>query len=154
MGALKLCAVAVGAAALSGCVTAPMQHQFDKTHSFEESKDVLWERAVSFFAERNLSIKTIEKVSGIIAAERSITAPSAGIEGFADCGSSPLEIPVAQTIDLNLFVRSLPNGKTTATVNTNFTETRRFGNGPPSTVSCTRTGKLESSILAALGHEI
>lgn len=151
---VKLTAVAATLAALSGCATAPMQHDIEKTHAFAEPKDVIWERAVNFFAERNLSIKTIEKASGIIAADRTITAPTTGIEGFADCGKAPLMIPTSQTIDLNLFVRTLPNGNTTVTVNAQFTETRRFGQYPPVTVSCTSTGKIEQAILGSLGHEI
>lgn len=141
---------------LSGCATAPMDHAVERTQTFVASKDVVWERAVSFFAQRNLSIKTIEKSSGLIAADRSITTPVEGLEGYADCGVDPLTRRSLQTIDLNLFVRALPNGSTSVTVNTHFSETRMLGYNAMTikTVTCTSTGKLEQMILEALSHDL
>jgi hypothetical protein len=137
---------------LSGCVTAPSTYTFNKSRTYPESKEEIWQRAVEFFATNNLSIKTIEKDSGIIAAERMIGAPSSGgtILDMASCGVGALEVPVAQTLDLNLFVKTTSSG-TNVTVNTRFSESRHFGNDPPHTVECNSTGTLEQKILNYLG---
>lgn len=62
-------------AALASCATAPEVYDFPKSRVVPEGKDAVWERVVEFFAANNLSIKTIEKDSGIVAAERMITSP-------------------------------------------------------------------------------
>ena len=150
-------AMASVAMAASGCATAPIDHDVQKTHVYTDSKDVIWERAVSFFAENNLSIKTIEKASGIIAADRAVHgAFSPDMSANADCGASPLMTTVGGTEDLNLFVRPLPDGKTSVTVNRHFTITRMLGRNyaTQQTFSCTSTGTLETAILSKLGNEI
>ena len=136
----------------SGCATAPQQFEFDKTRTIPESKDVVWERLVGFFASNNLSIKTIEKDSGIIAAERMIGRPGSGgkILDWADCGSELLMTPINQTADLNVFVRPAPGGAT-VTVNTRFSESRQFADERPTVTICNSTGALERELLAAAG---
>lgn len=148
-----LASVALAAGLLSACVTAPIDHQVANTRTYPEGKDVVWEKVVGYFATNNVSIKTIEKASGIIAADRIYTGARTDIElaGFADCGKQPLTIPVRAVADLNVFVRTLPDGKTTVSVNTRYNETRRFGNYPPIEQSCTSTGKLENAILDGIG---
>ena len=147
-----LATVLAGALLVSGCATAPLQHEVDRTRTYDQTKDVIWERAVAFFAAHNLSIKTIEKASGIIAVDREITVPIVGLEGYADCGTDPLMRNIAQSIDLNLFVRALPDGRSTVSVNTRFTETRIYGFNmlTARTVTCVSTGKLEDDMLSTL----
>ncbi len=150
---MRLFVAIAAAAALSGCATAPLVHEVEKTRTIPASKDVVWERAVGFFATNNLSIETIEKDSGIIAAERTVNRPAAGtyMGGWADCGASFLEIPVAQLVDLNVFVRPVGEA-TSATVNARFTEVRQMGSSPTTTATCNSTGALERMILDALSN--
>lgn len=70
---------------LTGCMTYkyPQQIEFDKKVSVAVPYDEAWAQAVEWFAEKNISIQTMEKASGLIAAER--TAFSDGSR-FADCG--------------------------------------------------------------------
>lgn len=135
--------------ALSACATAPTVYNVQNSRSIAQPKDVVWERVVEFFAMNNLSIKTIEKDSGIIGAERMIAAPSRNgmIGNWASCGSELLMTPVGQTADLNVFVRPVASG-VTVSVNTRFTEARSF-DGAPTTVQCNSTGELEKLILDA-----
>lgn len=139
----------VSALALSACATPPASYNVVNNRVVPESKDVVWERVVSFFATNNLSIKTIEKDSGIIAAERMISSPttSGGILGWADCGVNAMAPARSQGIDLNVFVR--PQGQATQiTVNTRFNEVRfNTLTSMVEDVPCNSTGLLEERIL-------
>ncbi|WP_287011309.1 hypothetical protein [Brevundimonas sp.] len=135
---------------VAGCATAPATYDVKNSEVIPASQDVVWERIVGFFATNNLSIKTIEKASGIIAAERIVGSPAVGgkILGWADCGANALATARSQSIDLNVFVRPQAAG-TSVTVNTHFTEGRYNAlTEAPETVSCNSTGALESAILA------
>ncbi len=147
---IKAATAVAGLACLSACATAPATYSVNNSRVVPEGKDVVWERVVEYFASNNLSIKTIEKDSGLIAAERMIGTPRQGgdLAGWASCGSSALEIAVAQSVDLNVFVRPASGG-TNVTVNTNFTERRQMGQYPATTVTCNSNGKLETRLLDA-----
>lgn len=137
-------------AALASCATAPEVYDFPKSRVVPDGKDAVWERVVEFFAANNLSIKTIEKDSGIVAAERMITSPRGDgtVAAWASCGAAPLEVPVRQAVDLNVFVKPQGAG-TQVTVNTRITEMRQFANDPLVTVTCNSNGTLERMVLDA-----
>ena len=151
---MRITILIAATAVLAGCATAPANFEVQKTRSYAEPKDAVWERAVEWFAARNMPIKTIEKDSGIIASER--LYGQIGAQGqmgdWADCGKGALEVPVRQKVDLNVFVRSVGTGST-ATVNTNFSETRRDINDAMRDVDCNSTGKLEADILLYMGTQ-
>lgn len=106
---------------------------------------------MEFFAERNLSIKTIEKDSGIIYAE-----PAIFNDNYADCGSFgayKATDDVEGIVRLNVFVRTTNSGQTKVTVNTSFNDI--FYNDPfiygRKKVECQSTGVLEKEILDFVG---
>lgn len=140
----------IAAVLLTGCATAPMDHGVQNTRVYNEPKDLIWERVVEAFATSNLSIKAIEKDSGIISAERMFTASSG--QSWADCGNPGLLIATGRTADLNVFVRPAAGG-TSVTVNTRFSEARRFGDNV-SVAPCSSTGELERSLLDRFGRQI
>lgn len=137
-------------ATLASCVTAPDVYDFPKSRVIPESKDVVWGRVVEFFASNSLSIKTIEKDSGLVVAERMFSAPSRGssVGAWASCGSEPLAVPVRQSADLNVFVRPQGSG-VSVTVNTRFTEVRQLGGYESLTLECNSNGSLEAMVLDA-----
>jgi hypothetical protein len=143
-------------AGFAGCATAPVPHQVERTQTYAQDEGVIWQRAVAFFADRNLSIQTIDKASGIIAVDRQITTPVVGILGYADCGNAPLMRKIAQTIDMNVFVRPIDDHHTSVTVNTRFTETQILGYNilTERTLACISTGKMEDEILTALRRSL
>jgi hypothetical protein len=149
----QITCVAASALLLTGCATAPGTYNVQKTRVYSEGKDVIWERVVDTFASQNLSIKTIEKASGLIAADRALASPT-GMNGriltWADCGNGGLAIPVSQLADLNVFVRPVQGG-TSVTVNTRFQETRKLFD-TFQTVSCASTGELEQTLLSNFGN--
>lgn len=148
---MKVVVSALALFSVAACATAPASYEFERTRTIAEPKDAVWERVVEFFATNNLSIKTIEKDSGIIAAERMIGSPGTGgsVGGFADCGVNAFMVPMNQTVDLNVFVRPQGPSSTNVSVNTSFAEVRVFGSNPPQTVSCNSNGKLEDMLLDA-----
>jgi hypothetical protein len=125
------------------CATPPKQTAVDKSRTYAATKDAVWEDLLSFFTTNNIQIKTIEKVSGVIYAERS------GVDRtMADCGEVPLATELSRAGTLNVFVRPL-EGKTQVTVNVDFTVLRMFDN-KSFTAPCYSTGALERLILDSI----
>lgn len=140
---------AIAALAVSACATPPAYIEFDNSTSVEKSKDEVWANLVEYFATSNIAIKTIEKDSGIIYAERMLAGP-AEISSVASCGANFMAPSIAATADLNVFVRDQPGG-TRVTVTARFRETRSdaLANGQLSTVNCNSLGVIEAAILRA-----
>lgn len=128
---------------VASCASPPKTTVFDKSRTYDLSKDAVWEDLLSFFTSNNIQIKTIEKDSGVIYAERS------GVDAsMADCGQVPLAAEMVRSGTLNVFVR--PAGsKTQVTVNSDFKIVRMFDN-QTYTAPCNSTGLLEKSILESI----
>ena len=132
--------VAVVAIVSTSCATPPTQTAFENSRTFAISKDEAWERLLVYFTGNNIQIKTIEKDSGVIYAERSLSDKT-----MSNCGEDPLAVEVGRPATLNVFVR--PSGNQThVAVNTDFT-VRRFFDGQTWTAPCYSTGVLEGQIL-------
>ncbi|SFS42714.1 hypothetical protein [Brevundimonas viscosa] len=147
---MKRTIIGLGALGLmAGCATPPAYIPFDNTATVQLSKDEVWSNLVEYFATSNISIKTIEKDSGIIYAERMLAGPQE-ISSVASCGSAFLAPAIAATADLNVFVREQA-GSTRITVTTQFRETRSnaLAQGQLSVSRCNSLGVLENAILKA-----
>jgi len=131
------------AAFIASCATPPKQTSFDNSQTYDLSKDRVWESLLSFFTSNNIQIKTIEKDSGVIYAERSSVDRS-----MADCGEVPLAAEIARSGTLNVFVRPV-GARTQVTVNSEFKVIRMFDN-QTFTAPCNSTGLLERSILESI----
>jgi hypothetical protein len=79
--------------------TTPATYNYEKSKSYSQRYDQIWEDLVGFFANRNISIKSIAKDSGVIYAETSRFE-----EELADCGHPGLASVVTRTVNLNVFV--------------------------------------------------
>lgn len=135
---------------IAGCATPPAYIPFDNSSTVSLSKDEVWSNLVEYFATSNISIKTIEKDSGIIYAERMLAGPSE-IASVASCGANFMAPSVGATADMNVFVREEAGGATRVTVTTNFREMRSntMANGQLFTAQCNSLGVLEAGILRA-----
>lgn len=135
--------------ALAGCATPPAYVPFDNSTTVSLSKDEVWSNLVEYFATSNISIKTIEKDSGIIYAERML-AGAYEIGSVASCGANFMAPSMGATADLNVFVREQTGG-TRITVTTNFREMRSnaMANGQMFTAQCNSLGVMEAGILRA-----
>ncbi len=141
-------AAALIAASLSACATAPAVIEIENSRTIPQTKDQVWSNLVEYFASSNITIKTIEKDSGIIYAER-MFGRGYSIVDLADCGADPMAVPASATADLNVFVRERPGGVTT-TVNARFHQQRVSAwDNSISSVDCSSLGTIERTILDA-----
>ncbi len=138
----KFLAVAAAFAALAACATPPKQTAFSNSQVFQAGKDAVWSDLLAFFTSNNIQIKTIEKDSGVIYAERARADPS-----MADCGQD-LAVELSRPANLNVFVKEVSDG-TQVTVNANFEAVRTFDNRTWN-APCHSTGLLEKQILSSI----
>jgi hypothetical protein len=158
--AKRLIAVAAFAVVLAGCVTPAQTFTFERSREYSASKDVVWERLMRYFATNSIQIKTLEKASGVVYAERQFSGNApvewserGRIGDLADCGKDFMAIPEMHAMTLNVFVRDLPGGRSSATVNVLFHETYADASGwgdRPAPRQCNSTGEMERRVLDEL----
>lgn len=146
---MKLALIAAGLTlCLAGCATAPAHIPIENSRAIPLSKDVVWSNLVEYFAAGNIAIKTIEKDSGIIYAERMFSRGS-DLSAYADCGTAAMATPVGGAADLNVFVRETAAG-VNATVNARYRQSRAsMWDGSIGSIDCSSLGNLERAILDA-----
>lgn len=157
---MRLTLIGVSAIVIAGCATAPQTFDVKNKREYQASKDVVWERLIRYFATNNIQVKTLEKASGVVYAERELTAASTWytdrgkVGDMADCGKTPFSVPLVQTIQLNVYVREESAGKSSATVTVTFREfyNQQASLGATSPVTCNSTGVLETKILDVLAQ--
>lgn len=155
--------LAVVAALLAGCATAPQSYQVERVREYQAPREVLWSRLVSYFAGNQFQVKTISERDGVIHGEQERAFPQdasnserrAGfIGGYADCGDVFTSMPEGQKIELNVVLLETAQARTRVTVNALFRETyydlSGWGSEPPPRV-CNSTGVLERQILDRIG---
>jgi hypothetical protein len=131
---------------LSACATAPKATQFDNSRQVSLSFDDAWERTISYFAENNISIKTLEKDSGLIVAESATVGPDQ-LQKLADCGSAGVGQP--GTASYNVFVRDQQSQGVAVQINAAFNQSfRNIWTGRNEQVQCLSKGVLEAALLA------
>lgn len=148
---LILCSCA--AVALTACASTPppVIERFDTTRTYSMSKDQAWERAVNWFATQNIPIKAIEKDSGIISGESAYLRTVQG--EYAVCDTPMLYSTNGATARLNILIRGTATEATAQVNNTIVGEAIYSLSNPPvrQSVTCQSTGRLENSILNAIG---
>ena len=144
-------AVMICGLALTGCVPPPTQppaqQVIQNSRVYNTNFDTAWGHLVQFFPANNIQLKTIDKASGVIYAEKIL----GGSEGIVECGEPG--IMSAVTVGTVNVLVTAEGGKTKVTVNLNFNQTRRLtiGYGTSTmTVKCSSTGFLEQQILDAI----
>lgn len=140
----KIAAAVAATAMITSCATPPATYSFDRSNTYPISKDEAWERLLGYFTTNNIQIKTIEKDSGVIYAERSMVDAS-----IADCGEGGLAMDVNRAGGLNVFVRSISPRETQVSVNSDYKITRMF-DGQLMVSQCNSTGLIEGQILRAI----
>jgi hypothetical protein len=138
--------------ALSACYSAPNTAKFNNSREYPLSKNQAWNRAVEFFADKKITIRNIEKSSGVIYAEPDISNTK-----YADCGkfgTFTAEEDAEGAMRVNLFVKEIGEDKTKLKINTSFNNT--FYNDPfiygRKKIECQSTGVLEKEILDFVGE--
>lgn len=143
----NLIAASLLAMCVSACATAPQQTSFQNTKTVASSFDEAWDTAISYFAENNVSIKTLEKDSGIVVAEAG-TVPYQALLELADCGTQPLASNYNGGATYNVFVREASAG-TIVQVNAKFLLSYfDRTQGGLTTTECFSKGIFEQGLLA------
>lgn len=134
------------AMALAGCATPGQATQFNNSRAVNLSFDAAWDKTVSYFAENNIPIRTLEKDSGLIVAETA-SLPGAQLQQLADCGTAGRGQP--GTASYNVFVRDLQTQGVTVQINATFTQVYRdIWTGQNAQSQCFSKGVLENALLA------
>ena len=108
---------------LAGCATM-QTYTFDRSRDIAAPEPVVWAALMDFFTRNSVSIKTLERDSGVVYAER-MFGDVDEFDMFADCGSSfPATSAPPSTLALNAFVSTRPDAPnvTVLAINTQFTE--------------------------------
>ena len=137
-------AVFLSLTSVAGCASPPKSYSIQNSATVLEPYNVVWTRIIQWFTTNQVQIRTIDKSSGVIYAER---ASGAGSD-FVDCGTPGITVPVARPISMNVFVQEIDPRKTSVTVNVTATETRTLDTSSFQ-VQCNSTGRLERQVLAA-----
>jgi hypothetical protein len=126
--------------------TAPQVHQFENKVVFESSFDEVWSAIIETFAERNIPITNMEKVSGFIATEEMKFESE-----YADCGTTYMGTKFGSGGVLgkfNVFVKELSPRKYNVTINALYRVDVSYR--APAYRNCESTGKLEAWFMATL----
>lgn len=100
------------------CSTAPEMRIIQDTFSIDEQFDRVWPAIIEVFAERKLSIATIEKDSGIIVSEWIVLSDD--LFHYADCGKgSPFPLDVIE-VKFNIFLKSITINSSEIKINALF----------------------------------
>ena len=126
--------------------SAPKRYLFDNSTTVKSEFDKTWEAVISYFAKNNISIKTLEKASGIIAAEVQTFQ-----KGWIDCGKAGFGAKFLDPASgvFNVFVREVSDGTCDIQVNAIFSIEKldTFNNRSAGRVSCNSTGEFEAGLL-------
>lgn len=140
---------------LSSCYSAPKEVKFENSRVYRGSKDDVWELVIDFFNSSRITIRNIDKSSGVIYAEPDISNTKYAAK-YADCGefgTFAAEEDAEGVMRVNLFVKEIGEEKTKLVINTSFNST--FYNDPfiygRKKVECQSTGVLEKEILDSVG---
>lgn len=158
---MKKLLISIALLFLIGCSVSqpPKTYNVVKEMTFEKSYDRIWNTAIEWFAIQGTPIKNMDKSSGFISTEYSL---SANRGGCLDCGTmgdalltySRMEDPRG---NFNLLIKKITDTKTKVTVNCFFKITGNvYMSGrlqSSRVIDCASTGILEKEILDYLGNQ-
>ena len=133
--------VAAVAFALTGCATAPIRAEFDRSRLVAAEEAVVWPAVVRYFSERSYPIKNIERASGLLASEI-VSMPRT----YLDCGSSIVEVPIGVSATVNVLVQAEGGGQRVSVTLVGI-EQRRDLNDVIVARRCESTGYFEQEVL-------
>jgi len=137
--------------ALVGCASGPIARQIQNSFPMNKDFDIAWQAVIETFAEMNLPIMNMEKVSGLITTDWiKQDDPQA-----SDCGKmGVLSYGVGRRVKFNVFVKKV--GDTSEIkVNAMFEVlVKRYGIETIGMSPCYSTGKFERQIYDLVSAKI
>lgn len=138
----------------------PIKYDFQTEMIYKESFDEIWNKTVEWFATQGTPIKNMDKESGFISTEYSLSTEKH--MRYVDCGivgEHPLVIQKIEnpTGNFNILIKKQPDDKTSVNINSFFQATyiATTGSGIPASkkIECVSTGLLEREIFEYLGTD-
>jgi hypothetical protein len=142
----------------------PTTYTVEKDRIINKSFDVIWQSTVEWFATHNTPIKNLDKTSGLISTEYSLSMAEAA--QYMDCGSGESNFSgkvelVNHTGNFNVLVKKIDENSTKVSINVFFGCTinkyryesllsTEYVLESSTKTSCISTGRLEKEILEYL----
>jgi len=142
---------------LAACATAPAPRQIQTSFPLEKPFDPVWQTVIEVFAELNLPIMNMEKVSGLITTDWINFTGQNNINGYCDCGGLGMNREVERRGRFNVYVKKVGDSSCELKVNSIFEHiiTSALDNTSPHyTNACVSTGKLEAEIFKRIQEKI
>ena len=140
---------------LVGCMSAPVPRTIVSSWTIDKPYDQIWSAIVEVFAEKNLTISAMEKVSGLISTKE--ISFGADPNGFSDCGGMGINVVNDKIGKFNVFLKQMPDGTCQMHVNAFFLMTSYSALDTHRTLyttNCVSTGKLEAEIWTSVLEKI
>lgn len=151
------------ALSVMGCAVDPKTFDVQSTRTIPSSQDKAWSTALRYLAQNQFQVRTVEKASGVILADKLISDTiepgwfSKGpIGDFADCGKEFMATPGTHSVQLNILIEPKGPAATSVVVTAKYTETYKGMNTlygyyePQQPKACNSTGKLEALVFEAV----
>lgn len=143
---------------LVSCATAPVPRQIQNSFPIEKPFDSVWQAVIEVFAELNLPIMNMEKVSGLITTDW-ISFYAQKITPFydmADCGKLGFtDAEIERAGKFNVYVKKTSDNSCEVKVNSLFEQHyRTYDNPSIFKRACVSTGKLEAEIFKRVQEKI
>ncbi len=145
---------------LAGCSA----YQPPKTYTVETSRlapasfDATWQAALDYFAVNEIPTKELDKESGLIVTELTLTDETSD---FADCGAWGTNVTVAlPTGSVRLTVRAIDASSTSVTIDCEYRTTKfskklsRYEPAETEIISCSATGRMERQIHDFIAEQV
>lgn len=139
------CLVAVGIL-LTACAKVPVARQIQSSFPIDKPFEAAWQAVIEVFAELNLPISNMEKVSGLIVTDWISFRYQDNKTGYCDCGT--VGFPFSETDrrgKFNVYVKKTSEGTCEVKVNSVFEMISSYQEANKNT-NCVSTGKLEVDI--------
>jgi hypothetical protein len=144
----------------------PVQYDVEKERVINKSFDATWQKAVEWFATHNMPIKNLDKSSGLISTEYTLSIKDAG--RYMDSGQGESNFSGKVELDrhmgnFNLLIKKIDDSSTKVVINVFFSclvNQYRYENFfstnyvlvSSKKVDCASTGQLEKQVLDFLSN--
>lgn len=136
---------------LTSCATVPVPRQIQNSFPIEKPFDSVWQAVIEAFAELNLPIMNIEKVSGLITTDWLLVNKT-----YCDC-ESPGFTPATKEHrgKFNVYVKKNDENTCEVKINCLYEMIIYYtGSTGPRKYECISTGKLEAEIFKRIQEKI
>jgi len=139
---------------LSGCATVPEPREIVSSFPVNKPMEAVWQAVIETFAELNLPILNMEKVSGLITTDWISFRGQKDEVGYCSCGKARFPLSeVDRQGKFNVYVKKINDDSCEMKVNSVFEKTAAYENTIEKS-TCVSTGKLEAEIYRLVNNKL